>query len=74
MASNGNSMSVSQPTLLVFKGESCDFWSIKTRTLFKSQDLWDLVEHGYQDPDKARLKENKEERFKGSIPYTTSSP
>lgn len=30
------------------------------KTLFKSQDLWDLVEHGYQEPDEeAILKENK---------------
>lgn len=28
--------------------------------VFKSQDLWDMVEHGYADPDEeARLKENK---------------
>ena len=45
---NGNA---SHPTLPVFKGESYDFWSIKMRTLFISQGLWDLVETGYQDPD-----------------------
>ncbi|KAF7842830.1 Retrovirus-related Pol polyprotein from transposon TNT 1-94 [Senna tora] len=29
-------------------------------TLFKSQDLWDLVENGYTDPDEeSKLKENK---------------
>ncbi|KAM0947417.1 hypothetical protein DsansV1_C08g0086031 [Dioscorea sansibarensis] len=60
MTSNGNSMSISQPSLPIFKGENYDFWSIKMRTLFKSQNLWDLVENGYQEQDEeARLKENK---------------
>ena len=34
-------------------------------TLFKSQDLWDLVENGYADPDEeSRLKENKKKDSK----------
>ncbi|KAL3510882.1 hypothetical protein ACH5RR_030283, partial [Cinchona calisaya] len=37
-----------------------EFWSIKIKTLFKSQDLWDLVENGYPDTDEeSKLKENK---------------
>ncbi|KAH1098416.1 hypothetical protein J1N35_015337 [Gossypium stocksii] len=35
------------------------------KTLFKSQDLWDLVENGYTEPDEeARLKENKKKDSK----------
>ena len=36
------------------------------KTLFKSQDLWDLVENGYSEPDddEARLKENKKKDSK----------
>ena len=33
--------------ILVFQGESYDFWSIKMRTYFCAQDLWDVVNKGY---------------------------
>ena len=60
MAANGNVVSISQPSIPVFKGDCYEFWSIKMKTLFKSQELWDLVETGYDDPDEeGRLKENK---------------
>ncbi|XP_028072416.1 uncharacterized protein LOC114274646 [Camellia sinensis] len=37
-------------------------------TLFKSQDLWDLVEQGYADPDEeTRLKENKKKDSKALV-------
>ena len=59
MATNGTSMSVSQPTILIFKGDSYEFWSIKMKTLFISQDLWELMEKGYQNSDdETGLKEN----------------
>ena len=65
MAANGNSISISQPAIPIFKGECYEFWSIKMMTLFKSQDLWDLVENGYADPDEeSRLKENKKKDSK----------
>ena len=51
MASNGSSLSISQPTIPILNGESYQFWSTKTKTLFKSQDLWDLVENGFANPD-----------------------
>ena len=35
------------------------------KTLFKSQELWDLVEHGYNTQDEeTRLKENKKKDSK----------
>lgn len=43
MTINSNSMSISQPTLSIFKGENYDFWSTNVRTLFKSQGLQKLV-------------------------------
>lgn len=65
MTTNGNDVSVSQPMILVFKGECHEFWSIKMKMLFKSQDLWDLVENGYTDPDEeTRLKENNKKDSK----------
>ena len=45
MAKNGGSFS--QPSLPIFKGVGYEVWSIKMKTLFVSQDLWDLVEKGY---------------------------
>ncbi|KAA8524804.1 hypothetical protein F0562_011227 [Nyssa sinensis] len=68
MASNGNAMSAAQPLILVFKGEGYGFWSIRMMTLFKSQELWDLVEQGYADPDEeTRLKENKKKDSKALV-------
>ncbi|KAL4353097.1 hypothetical protein GQ457_06G014620 [Hibiscus cannabinus] len=65
MATNGNVVNVSQLSIPVFNGGSYEFWSIKMKTLFKSQDLWDLVENGYTEPDEeARLKENKKKDSK----------
>ena len=34
--------------LPLFKGENYSLWSLKMRTLLQSQDLWDLVEKGYE--------------------------
>ncbi|PKA66436.1 hypothetical protein AXF42_Ash007134 [Apostasia shenzhenica] len=51
MAISGSSMSFSRPLIPIFKGKGYEFWSIKMKTLFKSQDLWDLVEIGYDDMD-----------------------
>nr|DAD24426.1 TPA_asm: hypothetical protein HUJ06_025890 [Nelumbo nucifera] len=65
MATNGNVVSISQPEIPVFKGECYELWSIKMKTMFRSQDPWDLVENGYPDPDEeARLKENKKKDSK----------
>ncbi|KAK2985142.1 hypothetical protein RJ640_000909 [Escallonia rubra] len=49
--------------------ENFEFWSIKMKTLFKSQDLWELVENGYADPDEEnnRLKENKKKDNKALL-------
>ncbi|KAJ0093419.1 hypothetical protein Patl1_27083 [Pistacia atlantica] len=45
MAGNGSSVTT-QPLLPVFDGEKYEYWSIKMKTLFKSQELWDVVEQG----------------------------
>jgi len=60
MASNGSSLNISQPAIPIFTGQSYEFWSIKMKSLFKSQYLWDLIETGFADPDEEqRLKENR---------------
>jgi hypothetical protein len=43
-----------QPQIPIFKGENYGFWSIKMKTLFLSQELWDLVENGYTEPTNAQ--------------------
>lgn len=49
-----------QSMIPVFKGENFDFWRIKMRTLFKSQELWEVVEDGYSEiDDEAKLRENR---------------
>ncbi|KAH0661062.1 hypothetical protein KY290_029883 [Solanum tuberosum] len=68
MATNGSSLSVAQPLIPVFKGESYEFWSIRVKTILKSQDLWDLVERGYTDPDEVnRLRDNKKKDAKALV-------
>ncbi|XP_009777772.1 uncharacterized protein [Nicotiana sylvestris] len=48
MAVNGISSS-SQSLIPIFTGEKYEFWSIKMKTLFKSQGVWELVEEGFVD-------------------------
>lgn len=50
-AANGNSVSITQPAIPIFKWKCYEFLSIKMKTLFNSQYHWDLVENGYADPD-----------------------
>lgn len=48
------------PSLVIFEGEDYGYWSIMMRTLFCSQELWDLVEKGIPEhEDEARMKEHK---------------
>lgn len=60
MASIGIS-TTSQPLIPVFDGDKYEFWSIKMKTLFTSQDLWEYIEDGYdaKEKDEQKLKENK---------------
>ncbi|XP_049359193.1 uncharacterized protein LOC125823869 [Solanum verrucosum] len=60
MASSNSALSVAQPLIPVFKGESYEFWSIRMKSILKSQDLWDLVECGFVDPNEEnKLRGNK---------------
>lgn len=49
MANNGVNPA-SQPLIPIFKGEKYHRWSIKMKTMFKSQELWEIVETGYAEP------------------------
>ena len=37
----------------VFHGDNFDFWQIKMKTIFRSHDLWDMVEKGYSPSAKS---------------------
>ncbi|KAM2035178.1 hypothetical protein ACFX16_038302 [Malus domestica] len=39
----------------IFNGENFDFWKIKMKTIFRSYELWNMVESGYR----ARTKEGE---------------
>jgi gag-polypeptide of LTR copia-type len=54
-------MSVSNPSIPLFKGENYELWSIKTVNLFKSQGLWDLVNNGLPDQDPNQQENERED-------------
>ena len=44
--------SLTQPQIPQFNGKNYEYWSIKMKTLFCLQELWDLVENGFiEQPD-----------------------
>ncbi|KAL4318116.1 hypothetical protein GQ457_18G020990 [Hibiscus cannabinus] len=60
-----NSSSSSQLPIPLFNGEKYQFWSVKMQTLFKPQDLWELVEECIAETDDvAKIKENKKKDAK----------
>ena len=50
MGNNNIPNSSSQPLIPMFRGENYHLWSLEMKTMFKSQELWDLVESGYTKP------------------------
>lgn len=69
MANNGNGNGTNLQALIpIFKGEKYHLWSLKMKTMFRSQELWDLVEIGFEDgnppdPDQ-RLRDNRKKDAK----------
>eukprot|EP00253_Pinus_taeda_P033983 PITA_33983 len=50
MASTSTSIGVFNPQLPQLNGKNYDYWAITMRALFSSQDLWELVEYGFEEP------------------------
>ncbi|KAD4385873.1 hypothetical protein E3N88_26042 [Mikania micrantha] len=49
-----------QPILPVVKGEGYEFWSIRVKTVLRSQDLWDPVSKGFsEEGNDAEVRENQ---------------
>ena len=71
MARASTSMGIGNTQLPKFNGKNYEYWEITMRALFASQDLWELVEDGFEEPtdenefddltqaDKELLKRNK---------------
>ncbi|KAM0008484.1 hypothetical protein Hdeb2414_s0004g00130821 [Helianthus debilis subsp. tardiflorus] len=60
MLSNSSTLHVTKQEIPVFfKGDSFELWSIKMKTLFKSEGLWDIVQTDYAEAsdDKIRQKD-----------------
>ena len=50
MASSSVTSMSSQPSSIpLFEEENYDFWCIKMKTLFMFQNVWDLVENGFDE-------------------------
>ena len=50
MAGAITSMSIGNVQLPQFNGKNYDYWAITMRAMFVSQDLWELVEDGFEEP------------------------
>ena len=50
MAWASTSMIIGNTQLPQFNGKNYDYWAITMRALFASQDLWELVEDGFEEP------------------------
>ena len=44
------SKSMTNPQIPQFNGKNYDYWAITMNTMFSSQDIWELVENGFQEP------------------------
>ena len=50
MATTNSLQSISVP-LPIFNGSTYDLWGKKMETLFRSQNLWDIVKNGFEEPE-----------------------
>ena len=50
MAGASTRTSMGNTQLQQFNGKNYDYWEIIMRVLFASQDLWELVENGLEEP------------------------
>ncbi|XP_039130821.1 uncharacterized protein LOC120267191 [Dioscorea cayenensis subsp. rotundata] len=60
LASTGTPVCLSQPSVPVFNGQEYGRWNLRMNTVFRSQELWDLVENGWTETkDEAMERENR---------------
>lgn len=59
-----NALSNNQIALPIFVGEKYDYWSIKMKTFFKSQGLWEIVDKGFTIPiDSSMLSQEEQTKL-----------
>ena len=46
----------------IFYGENYEYWSVQMKTLFISQDLWDIVEDGYEEQETSKPEKETQEK------------
>ncbi|KAH0682470.1 hypothetical protein KY285_019984 [Solanum tuberosum] len=63
MAGNGTAAS-SQPRIPIFRGKTYQFWSLKMKTFFKSQELWDVVKTGIPEGHASQMREHRKRNSK----------
>lgn len=60
MTTNSNSSNMSQPSARIFDGNGYEHWGIMIKTLFRSYDLWNLVDKGIlEEGERTSVKEDK---------------
>ncbi|XP_026459769.1 uncharacterized protein LOC113360476 [Papaver somniferum] len=58
---------IQQPSIPIFHGENYDFWAIKMKTLFMSQEVWEIVQDGYDEiEDTSTLDQTQKDLLKES--------
>ena len=63
MATTNSLQSISVP-LPIFDGSDYDLWGKKMETLFRSQNLWDIVKNGFEEPENiSTLEEAQRKEF-----------
>ena len=50
-SSNNSTFSYSQNIVPIFEGENYGYWHVQMKTLFISQDLWEIVEDAFLEPE-----------------------
>ncbi|XP_026458702.1 uncharacterized protein LOC113359251 [Papaver somniferum] len=75
-SSSNSSLYIQLPSIPLSHGENYDFWAIKMKILFMSQDVWEIVESGYDEIEdtstldqdqKNLLKESRKKNAKASM-------
>ena len=50
MVGASTSTSIGNTQLAQFNGKNYDYWAITMRALFASQEIWEIVEYGLEEP------------------------
>ena len=66
----GNGNTITQ--LPMFKGVNYHFWSLRMKTLFRSQELWSIVEDGFTDGEPAEPSQELRDKRKKDAKASTS--